>query len=200
MPLRPIPLLLLAACAAAPGLESAPVDVASSRLGRSAGTGLIDLYGQSVAPLESGGRPVVLFFACARCPITDAYAPEIERLAGEYGGEVDFWIVYADPREDVDLLREHARSQGYRVRIARDTRHELVREARVSVTPEAAVFSGSGELVYSGRIDDAWVDPGERRPQPTVRDLERVLLALLAGTELGPIRTTAVGTPLGDVP
>jgi hypothetical protein len=192
-----IPLVLLAACATAP-LESARPG--AEDLSRRPGSGVIDLYGQAVDPLASAGRPVVLLFALARCPITAAYASEIERLAREYGGEADFWIVYADPREGVELLREHARSQGYRARIARDLEHELVRAAEVLVTPEAAVFSGRGELVYSGRIDDGWLDPSHPRPEPTVRDLERVLLALLAGTELGPIRTGAVGTPLCALP
>ena len=46
------------------------------------------------------------------------------------------------------------------------------------------------------------VDFGHARPEPTVRDLERVLLAVLAGDLTGddPIRTAAVGCPISDVP
>ena len=190
---------LLWACVVAPQQDrSSEQSVPAPRRTQASasGPGLVDLYGQEVHPLASARRPVVLLFAAVECPFTSDYAGEIQRLAADYGREADFWIVYTDARAGVADLREHARAQGYRVRIARDTEQSFARLAGIEVTPEAAVFSGAGELVYSGRIDDRWLDRDHARSAPTVRDLERVLLALLAGTALERMRTRAVGSPL----
>lgn len=165
---------------------------------------VLDLYGRGVHPLASDGRPVVLLFTATTCPISNRYAPEVGRLVDEFGGEVDFWLIYADPGEDADAVREHAHVYGYRARVARDPVHRLVARAGARVTPEAAVFDADGLLVYTGRIDDRWVDIGQSRAAPTVRDLERVLLAVLAedaavGGGAAPIRTPAVGCPIPPV-
>jgi thiol-disulfide isomerase/thioredoxin len=165
---------------------------------------VLDLYGRGVRPLASDGRPVVVLFTATTCPISNRYAPEVGRLVAEFGGEVDFWLIYADPDEDADAVREHAHVYGYRARVARDPAHHMVAVAGARVTPEAAVFDVDGRLVYTGRIDDRWVDFGQSRAAPTVRDLERVLLAVLAedavlGGGAAPIRTPAVGCPIPPV-
>lgn len=144
---------------------------------------------------------MVCVFAATDCPESDAYASEVRRLAAAFGGEFDFWVVYPDSADDALDARRHAQGQEWGTRVARDPRQALARLARVDVTPAAAVFDAGGELVYSGRIDDTWVARGRARSEPTVRDLERVLLVLLGGAPAGfeaslPIRTRAIGRPL----
>lgn len=191
-------LLLLSACKSVPGAGAGP-DAGAAPGAQS--LELVDLYGRRVAPLASG-RPVVVLFTSTDCPISNRYATEVGRLVASYGSEADFWVVYPGPDQPVGEVRRHAEDHGYRARIARDPGHRLVELAEARVTPEAAVFSSTGELIYSGRIDDRWVDFGRSRPEPTVHDLERVLLAVLAGDYLGddPIRTSAVGCPIPDLP
>ena len=95
-----------------------------------------------------------------------------------------------------DAIRRHLRAFGYGEDALRDPGHELVRLTGATVTPEVAVFApdASGpRMVYRGRIDDRAVSLGRTRPEPRVRDLERVLDALVAGQAV-PVRTTpAVG-------
>jgi hypothetical protein len=66
----------------------------------------------------------------------------------------------------------------------------------VKVTPEVAVLSPTGELLYLGRIDDRYNPQGKRRPEPTVRDLQLALDAVLAGKPVPTPRTKAFGCPL----
>jgi hypothetical protein len=60
-----------------------------------------------------------------------------------------------------------------------DPAQQLVRKSGATRTPEAAVFSPEGKLLYRGRIDDRYVDFGKKRDRPEHRDLENALHAIL---------------------
>jgi hypothetical protein len=65
----------------------------------------------------------------------------------------------------------------------RDTEQRLTAMARVTVTPEVAVFVPAGTTlreVYRGRIDDRYISLGQERPSAQRHDLENALHALLA--------------------
>jgi hypothetical protein len=161
---------------------------------------LLDLYGRQVRPLERGSRLVVFLLTRTDCPISNRYAPEVQRIVREYGVHADFWLVYPDPDEGPEEIIEHVRAYGYECLVARDVAHELVELIGAEVTPEAAVFNLAGRMVYAGRIDDRYVDFGRTRREATIHDLERVLLALLAGDEVASTRTAAVGCPIPSLP
>ncbi len=74
-----------------------------------------------------------------------------------------------------------------------------MKQTGVTVTPEVAVMSADQKLLYRGRIDDRYVEFGKDRPEPTVRDLERALDAILAGKPVPVRETQAVGCyPFGS--
>jgi hypothetical protein len=80
-----------------------------------------------------------------------------------------------------------------------DTRHTLVKLARPTVTPEVAVIDPKGRVVYSGRIDDRYIELGRDRVTPTTHDLEDVLKKAALMEPVTPRRTTAVGCYLSDL-
>jgi hypothetical protein len=82
--------------------------------------------------------------------------------------------------------------------VRRDPDHALVKRAGVTVTPEAAVYSG-GRLVYRGRIDDRYAALGKARPEPTRRDLAAALEAALAGRPAPAKITRAVGCTISGL-
>ena len=56
--------------------------------------------GGQVAPFAPAGKANVLFFVATDCPVSNSYAPEIQRVCREYGPRgVGCVLVY----EDVDL-------------------------------------------------------------------------------------------------
>ena len=159
---------------------------------------LLDLAGRRVEPLQAVGAKVTVFvFARTDCPISNRYAPELQRLHRRFApAGVRFWLVYPDPGEPSEAIRRHLREFGYGFHALRDPEHTLVRLTRATVTPEAAVFVGTGReasLVYRGRIDDRYVDLGRSRAAPTTRDLEELLRALGEGRAVAPRTTAAVG-------
>jgi hypothetical protein len=80
-----------------------------------------------------------------------------------------------------------------------DPAHKVVRAAGATVTPEAAVISPSGTLLYRGRIDDLYLDFGKRRREPTKRDLREALDAILTGKKPALRTTNAVGCFIPEV-
>ncbi len=154
-----------------------------------------DLDGRRVTPLKDDGRKAtVLFFLMHECPVANAYAPEISRLQAEYGERgVRSYVVYIEDDLPVAKAREHAQEYGFKAGSLLDPGHLLVKATGATVSPEAAVLSPDGKLLYLGRIDDRVAGFGKRRVEPTRRDLRLALDAVLAGKKVETRRTKAVG-------
>lgn len=159
-----------------------------------------DLEGRLTDPfVGAGGKPLVLVFVRSDCPISNRYAPEVRRLHQRFWEKVAFLLVYVDPDESNEAIRRHLEEYGYTLDVLRDPRHELVRLTGVQVTPEAALFSPGGHLLYRGRIDDRYSDFGQRRLEPATRDLEEALEAVVQGKLGQTVTTEAVGCFISDL-
>jgi hypothetical protein len=141
----------------------------------------------------------VLVFTTTECPISNRYAPEIKRLSEKFSGKARFVLVYPAASDGDENIREHIRKFGYSNEWRRDPGHKLVKHTGVKVTPEVAIVDSQQRVLYRGRIDDRYVDFGKDRPQPTVRDLERSLDALIAGKPVPVRETQAIGCILSDL-
>ena len=163
---------------------------------------LPNLAGQLVDPLQTSPatKAVVLLFVSTECPYSNRSAPEIRRLYEAFTSRgVRFWLIYPNPAETPALVRAHLNAFSYPNIALRDPGHALVRLARPTVTPEAAVFDNRGALVYRGRIDDRFVELGRERPAPTRHDLQDALTASLAGRPVVPQTTQAFGCFIADL-
>jgi peroxiredoxin len=156
---------------------------------------VLDLENRTVNPFEDQkARAVVFFFVRTDCPISNRYAPEIERLAAKYVSEgVAFWLVYPEPSTSLKEIEQHRKDYHLSLQALRDPERALVRMAKIKVTPEAAVFLPGGHEVYRGRIDDRYVDIGKERPAPTTHDLDDALRSVVGGKPLASSVTRAVG-------
>lgn len=143
--------------------------------------------------------PTVLVFTTTDCPISNRYAPEIKRLTEKFAGKARVVLVYPVASDSESMIREHIKKFGYTNEWRRDVDQKLVKQTGATVTPEAAVLGADQKLLYRGRIDDRYVDFGQQRAQPTVRDLERSLDAILAGKPVPVAETRAVGCILSDL-
>ena len=136
----------------------------------------------------------VFFFVRTDCPISNRYAPELERLQREFAPRgVAFWLVYPDADETAASIETHRREYRLSLPALRDPEHRLVDFAEAKATPEAALFSKDGSELYHGRIDNRFVDLGQERPEPTVRDLESAITNALEGKPITKAETPAVG-------
>ena len=101
-----------------------------------------------------------------------------------------------DARTPGEELARHHREFEFPFPALQDRHFDLSGQVGAKVTPEVAVYDEARVLVYSGRIDDRFVDFGQVRPAPTRRDLVEALDAVLAGEPVARARVEAVGCPL----
>ena len=142
----------------------------------------------------------VFIFVRTDCPVSNRYAPVIERLHDEFAKKnVAFFLVYPDRAETEASIDKHLREYGYHIPALRDPSRELVKRSRVSITPEAAVFNAAGKLVYHGRIDDRVVDFGKSRAEASKHDLEDAIEATLRGKPVAEASTHAIGCYIADL-
>ena len=151
------------------------------------------------SPLKSNAKVVVLVFVSSECPISNKFAPELERLSHKFPtNEVLFTLVYPNGSDTKAKIETHRREFHLTGNFVRDAKHELVKAAGATITPEAAVFDAERNLVYRGRVNDQYLALGRGRPQPTEHDLEDAIAAVLAGTKPKQARTEAVGCYIQD--
>ncbi|MBC8002155.1 MAG: redoxin domain-containing protein [Opitutaceae bacterium] len=144
-----------------------------------------------------GTHGTVLIFIERECPIANSYAPEINRIVRDYPGFA-FYLIQVDPDLTTADARKHATEYALQAPVIIDRRHELARLSGARVTPEAAVFSPSGSLVYLGRIDDKFAGFGKSRVEATQRDLRGALTAIASGQPVPVARTKAIGCYIPD--
>src|SRR5947208_4095345 len=83
----------------------------------------------------------VLLFIRSDCPISNRYAPELERLYKRYSlSGIDFLLVYPEAGLTPAAMKQHGRDYGYSIPAVLDPDHRYVARAKAHVTPEAAVF------------------------------------------------------------
>jgi hypothetical protein len=163
---------------------------------------VFDLAGKPVDPFGHGqSNIVVLIFMSVDCPISNRYAPVVQRLCKRFASRpVCFWLVQPEENVPVERTRRHLREFGYTCGLLRDPQHVLVKKSKATITPESAVFNPAGDLLYHGRLDNRYADFGKMRPQATEHDLQDAIEAALKGKAPARSSAPAIGCTIPDLP
>lgn len=160
---------------------------------------LLPVSGAAPDLLKAKEKTLVLIFVSSECPISNKMAPEIERLHRKFStNDVALTVVYPNASDSEKTIAAHQREYHLSAPFTRDPKHELVKAAGVTVTPEAVVFNAAREIVYRGRINDQYLALGKGRPAPTQHDLEEAIEATVAGKKPKESRTEAIGCYIQD--
>jgi peroxiredoxin len=139
-------------------------------------------------------KAVVLFFTMTDCPLANGYVPEMNRMQASYASRgVAFYAVQVDNTVSDAAVKKYAQEFGYTFPMLNDPRLTLARLAGAKVTPEVAVLSSTGDVLYLGRIDNKVEDLTHPRYAATEPELRNALDAVLAGKAPKEARTRAVG-------
>jgi hypothetical protein len=154
-----------------------------------------DIDGRSFAPFAPAGKANVLLFVQTDCPISNTYAPELQRICKAYAAKgVSCSLVYEDVRVDAGAVRRHMSEYGYTgMTAAIDASRALADRARATITPEAVVVDARGAVRYRGRIDNFYASLGKPRRHVTEHDLTDALDAIVAGKPVAKPETEALG-------
>jgi peroxiredoxin len=139
-------------------------------------------------------KAAVIFFVTVDCPVGNSYVPEMNRIREAYAPRgVSVWAVQADPTVAESAVAKYAAEWRYTFPVLLDPRQVLVEHAGATITPQVAVLSPEGKVLYLGRINNRVEDFGKSRPKATVPDLRNALDAVLAGKAVSPDRTKTIG-------
>jgi peroxiredoxin len=139
-------------------------------------------------------RAVVLFFVMTDCPLANGYVPEMNRIRADYVAKgVAVYAVQTDNTISDADVRKYAQDFGYTFPVLHDPRLTLARFTSATVSPEVAVLSPAGEVLYLGRIDNKVEDIIKPRYAATEPELRNALDSVLAGKAPKAARTRAVG-------
>lgn len=149
--------------------------------------------GRLVKPLSNENRKAKVFvFLMHDCPVTNASAPELARVAAEFEPKgVQFFGVYTS--ETVTEVTAHRRDYGLSFEALLDPELQLARVVGATRAPEVAIVSPDGTVLYRGRIDDRATKPGTMRPVARRRDLHLALEAILRGRQPESRFTKSIG-------
>jgi peroxiredoxin len=161
-----------------------------------------DLAGHVKDALAANRAKAILFvFLSVDCPICNSYAPNLRRIASEFGKQgVVVRLVFPDPDESRERIQQHLKEFNLPFETYLDHDQVLTRAVGAQVTPEAAVFVPGRGWVYHGRIDDRFMGFGKARPQPTSEEVKDVLTAVVAGKPVTVKSARPVGCSIAPLP
>lgn len=139
-------------------------------------------------------KAVVLFFTMTDCPLANGYVPEMNRMRAAYDARgVAFYAVQSDNTVSDAAVKKYAQEFQYSFPMLNDSQLTLARLTGAKVTPEVAVLSPTGQVLYLGRIDNKVEDLTHPRYAATEPELRNALDAVLAGKAPKEAKTRAVG-------
>jgi len=159
------------------------------------GLKLVDITGAVHEPAKSARTVAAVFvYVDTTCPIANFYQPSLRRLARTFEPRgIRFFQLHPDPDGEKGELTRHAGEFEVISPVILDNKQHYARLHKAKVTPEAHVYLRDGTCVYRGRIDDTYATYGKRRPEPTTRDLEAAINAILSGKKVANPVTRAIG-------
>lgn len=139
-------------------------------------------------------KGAVLLFTAPECPLCLNYAPALADFADSIKttGVKAVSVVsgtYYSHRESQEFLTTH----NIDMPLLMDTSYVLSRHYGAGITPEAVLIDSLGEAVYRGAIDNWAISLGRKRLMPTEHYLRDAVSNYLAGREIDPKTTDAVG-------
>jgi hypothetical protein len=159
-----------------------------------------NLHGKPLDPFAvSANRVVVLLFVRTDCPISNRYAPLLQKLSEEFRGRAVFWLVYPDRAETASQIKTHLQDYHYSIAALRDTDHALVRRAQATTTPEAAVFDSSGSCCITVALTIGTRTSAAHAPPPPLTNSTDAIASAIAGKPIHPDHANAVGCYISDL-
>jgi peroxiredoxin len=145
-------------------------------------------------------KAIVLYFVTIDCPVANGYVPEMNRIHDAYAARgVAFYGVQADPGVAEAAVARYAHDYRYSFPLLLDPTQILIRHAGATITPQVAVLSPQGSLLYLGPVDNRVEDFGKQRPQATQTYLRQALDLVLVGKPIAVPTRKSIGCAINRI-
>jgi len=137
----------------------------------------------------------VYVFIAEECPISIYMARPLRVAADQFGDQADFYAVFPSIKS-TEATTRHFLDQ-YQLadfKSILDPQQELTRRLGATITPEVVITNAqTGDILYRGRISNAWAAPGKMRHGARTNDLVEVLTRIGQGETVARPWPAAVG-------
>ncbi|MEX2112208.1 MAG: redoxin domain-containing protein, partial [Pirellulales bacterium] len=118
---------------------------------------LPDTHGKPQSLDQFQGKPVVVAFIGAECPLAKTYAARLQALADEFGAQgVAFVGIDANLQDSLSEIAAYGRIHGIKFPLLKDNSNEIADRFGAVRTPEVFLLDKDHVVRYWGRIDDQY--------------------------------------------
>ena len=162
---------------------------------------LLDIDGGVHIPGQSNRCQALAFvFMKTQCPISNRVIPELNRLHREFSSHgIEMYAVNADTGITRATVVEHRDEFGLRMPVLFSDSDRIRTDLQPTHCPQAIVISLTGEVLYSGAIDDRHVAAGRGSRSPQHSWLDEAMTAIVSGHPVKVARTEPVGCLLEPI-
>lgn len=124
----------------------------------------------------------VYAFVAEECPISIFMAPSLKSVSDLYTGRVNFYLVFpfsTSTSQTAAAFKARNHLTQFTTRVDQDRR--LTKKLKATVTPEVIIVGKDETILYQGRINDAYAQPGKRKHIYTNNDLAVALENIVNG-------------------
>ena len=165
---------------------------------------LTDTDGSTVSLGDYTGKPLLVMFICNHCPFVIHVAPELARLAADYGDQVGIVAVQSNdvanyPADAPDKMAEEKNKRGYTFPYLYDADQSVAKAYTAACTPDFFLFDAEHKLAYRGQLDSTRpyrISSGnydDRNGAANGEDMRAALDALLAGKPMPEQQWPSIG-------
>lgn len=139
-------------------------------------------------------KATVFVFLSETCPICQSYTLPLKELWKKYQDKgIRFVGVFPNHYVTQKDIEEFKKTYQIPFALQSDSMAVFTKKFNAGITPEVFVENDSGQLVYSGRIDDSFYAVGKRRKVVTTHELADALADIESGKAVRVSKTQAVG-------
>jgi len=136
----------------------------------------------------------VYAFVAEECPVSIFMAASLKKVAEQYTGSAAFYLVFPMSTSDqasAEIFKKENELTEFVVKI--DKYQMLTKKLGASVTPEVIITGADDTILYKGRINDAYTQPGKKKHSYSRDDLGAALAYIRDGKEMPKPWKPAVG-------
>lgn len=136
---------------------------------------------------------VYVFFA-EECPISIYMTKPLQEVGKLYWKNSDFYAVFPQQKSNFNtalLFKEQYQLDQFDIVIDQD--QSITKKLEGTVTPEVVITDQGGEVLYRGRISNAYSAPGKMKHGKRTNELKNIMAQLNAGKSIPKPWLDAVG-------
>ncbi|MFM9946173.1 MAG: redoxin domain-containing protein [Bacteroidia bacterium] len=144
--------------------------------------------------IKKNTKAIVYFFLVPDCPFSQLYSMAVNQVHSVYSSKgFQFYGIVPGNLYKISEIDSFITTHDFLPEILIDQKYNFSKKYKVTVVPQVVVTDTKGQVLYSGKLDDQAIQPGQKKYQPTKFYLLDALKNISEGKEVGVKNTKAVG-------